>query len=463
MRRTLRIVGGFALALAVVGAFLWVVGPRRVLAELSSANLPVFAAWFVVLAGVVASAVVSVGPSAAPPILGPGEECIAWTAAPLRRAGTRGRVVRSTGRLLPAPAVPAGMSRRTRLVAGFALALLAVGGFLVAVGPEAVAAELATADLPVLAVGFLSVVVALACWSEAVRRLVATTGYSVGGSRYRRAYLSGEFLKQVLPMGQSGGPVLMSYTVSTETDAPYESTLAAASVFAFLNVVASLVLAVAGLALLVVTRRGPTGPLLRNVLVAMVAVTGVVLLLSYLAVYRRPLLERIALRVAAALRRTVGRLSARVEAALAPEAVEGVVRTYADSVGQLAGDRRALATTVAFAVTGWVFFLLPLYTSFLAIGDPVPYALVVFAVPVVTLLNVVPLPGGLGGFEVALAGVTAAVGGLDLSTATAAVFLFRLSNYWFLVLVGGLAAASLSVHVSDPPPLTSGVDEPDEA
>jgi uncharacterized protein (TIRG00374 family) len=355
------------------------------------------------------------------------------------------------------------MRRTLRIVAGFALALLAVGGFLLAVGPGAVAAELATANLLILAAGFLSVVVALACWSEAVRRLVTTTGHPVGGSRYRRAYLSGEFLKQVLPMGQSGGPVFMSYTISQETDAPYESTLAAASVFAFINVVASLVLAVAGLALLVVTRRGPTGPLLRNVLVAMVAVTGVVFLLSYLAAYRRSVLERVALRVAAALRRTVGRLSARADTALAPEAVERVVGTYADSVGQLAGDRRALAATVALAIVGWVFFLLPLYTSFVAIGDPVPYALVVFAVPVVTLLNVVPLPGGLGGFEVALAAVTAAVGGFDLPTATAAVFLFRLSNYWFLVLLGGLAAASLSVRVSDPPPLAPGVEDADEA
>jgi uncharacterized membrane protein YbhN (UPF0104 family) len=53
--------------------------------------------------------------------------------------------------------------------------------------------------------------------------------------------------------------------------------------------------------------------------------------------------------------------------------------------------------------------------------------------------------------------------GFGLSTATAAVFLFRLSNYWFLVLLGGLAAASLSVHVSDPPPITPGIEDADEA
>ncbi|MEF8851764.1 MAG: lysylphosphatidylglycerol synthase transmembrane domain-containing protein [Haloarculaceae archaeon] len=353
------------------------------------------------------------------------------------------------------------MSRRVRLVAGFALAFLAVGGFLWAVGPGAVLAEFATADLPVLALGFLSVLVALACWSEAVRRLVSTTGHPVRGVRYRLAYLSGEFLKQVLPMGQSGGPVLMAYTISRESEAPYEPTMAAASVFAFLNVVASLVLAVAGLALLVATRRGPTGTLLWNVLVAMVAVTGLVLALSYLAVYRRPLLERVALRAAAVLRRVVGRVSARADAALAPVVVGSVVRSYTDSVGQLAGDRRSLGVTVGLAVTGWLFFLVPLYTSFLAIDDPVPYALVVFAVPVVTLLNVVPLPGGLGGFEAALAAVTAAVGTLELSTATAAVFLFRLSNYWFLVLVGGLAALALSVRVTDPPSVVTPPEDPD--
>jgi uncharacterized protein (TIRG00374 family) len=354
------------------------------------------------------------------------------------------------------------MSRRARLVAGFVLAFLAVGGFLWAVGPKAVAADLAGAALPVFALGFVSVTAALALWSEAVRRLVGTTGHPVGGFRYRLAYLSGEFLKQVLPMGQSGGPVLMAYTINRETNAPYESTLAASSVFAFLNVVASLVLAVFGLAILVATRRGPTGTLLRTVLVAMVAVTGVVFLITYLAVYRRSLLEGVALRAATVLRRPLGRLSARLDGALAPATVERVVGTYADSVGQLAGDRRELAATVALAVTGWLFFLAPMYTSFRAIGDPVPFTLVVFAIPVVTLLNVVPLPGGLGGFEVALAGVTAAVGGLELATATAAVFLFRLSNYWFLVLIGGLSAASLSVGVGDPPPLTATVDDTEE-
>lgn len=351
------------------------------------------------------------------------------------------------------------MSRRFRLVVGFALAFLAVGGFLWAVGPGRVLAELATADLGILSLGFLSVVVALGCWSEAVRRLLASTGHHVHGRGFRLAYMSGEFLKQVIPMGQSGGPVLVAYTVSNEANTPYESTLAAATVFAFLNVVASLVLAVAGLGLLVATRRGPTGPLLRTVLVVMVGVTGVIIGISLLAAYRRPVLERTLLTLAALARRTLGRLSARVHAALDPDRVHAVLDQYIVAVSRLAGDRRRVGTAIAFAIVGWIFFLAPLYTSFLAIGAPVPFALVVFVIPVVTLLNVVPLPGGLGGFEIALAAVTATLSAADLTTATAAVFLFRLSNYWFVVLLGGLAAASLSVRVSDPPPVVPPVEE----
>jgi uncharacterized protein (TIRG00374 family) len=351
------------------------------------------------------------------------------------------------------------MSRLRRIVLGFGVALLAVGGFLYAVGPAAVLAELSDADLVVLSVGFGSVVVALSCWSEAVRRLIASTGHETGGLRYRGAYLSGEFLKQVLPMGQSGGPVLMAYTVSREADTPYESALAAATTFAFLNVVASLVLAVAGLAFLVATRRGPAGPLLRSTLVAVSVMTALVLALAYLAVYRRSVLESVLLRATTAIQRSVGRVSARVYAGLSRDRVRTMLDAFGESVDRLTSDRRRVAAAVVLSVAGWFFFLLPLYTSFRAIGSPVPFALVVFVVPVVTLFNVVPLPGGLGGFEVALAAVTAALGAVDLPTATAAVFLFRLSNYWFLVLLGGVAATSLSVTVADPPPIVPVVDE----
>ena len=69
-------------------------------------------------------------------------------------------------------------------------------------------------------VGFavaLAVVGAFYCWSEALRRLPGSVGQDLRGPRYRAAFMSGDFAKQVVPMGHSGGPVLVSYAVSRET------------------------------------------------------------------------------------------------------------------------------------------------------------------------------------------------------------------------------------------------------
>ena len=73
------------------------------------------------------------------------------------------------------------MRRSLRIVGGFSLALLVVGAFLWAVGPRRVLAELSTVYLPVYAVGFVAVLAAFWCWSEALRRVLASVGPEVGG------------------------------------------------------------------------------------------------------------------------------------------------------------------------------------------------------------------------------------------------------------------------------------------
>ncbi|QLH81780.1 lysylphosphatidylglycerol synthase transmembrane domain-containing protein [Halosimplex pelagicum] len=357
------------------------------------------------------------------------------------------------------------MRRILRVVLGFALALLAVGGFLWIVGPRQVLDELTGVDPATYAAGFLAVVAAFYCWSEALRRLLASVGgdaaREVGGPRYRAAFMSGEFLKQVVPMGHSGGPVFVSYAVSKETDAPYEEALAAATVVEFVNIASSVALAGVGIGVVLLTSDGPITPLFVALLVgfavAVVALGGAALLVNS----RRALVERLVLRAAGIGRATVGRLSGRARAALAADRVAGTFGTYYAAFDRALADRAEVRRAAAFSLAGWALFLAPMYTSFRAIGEPVPYALVVFVVPVLSLVNVVPLPGGLGGFEVALAAVVVALVGLELPAATAGVFLYRLSNYWFVVLLGGLAAAWVSTRLADPPSPLAPTPEPD--
>jgi uncharacterized protein (TIRG00374 family) len=350
------------------------------------------------------------------------------------------------------------MRRTLRIVAGFVLALAVVGAFLWVVGPRRVLAELSTVNLPVFAAGFAAVLGAFWCWSEALRRLLTTVGQEVGGPRYRAAFMSGELAKQVVPMGHSGGPVFVSYAVSRETDAPYESTLAAATVVEIVNIASSVLLATGGLAVVLLGQRGPLEPVFLALLAGLAVVSGGLLGVSTLVYHRRSLVERLVLWLAGVGRGTLGRFSERVRTALGAERIQGTFQTYYAAFDRALVDRREVRRAAVFSLLGWALFLLPLYTSFLAIGDPVPYALVVFVVPVLSLVNVVPLPGGLGGFEVAFAAVLVALVGVELPAATAGVFLYRLSNYWFVVLVGVVASAVVSVRPSAAPPIL-GPDE----
>jgi uncharacterized protein (TIRG00374 family) len=84
--------------------------------------------------------------------------------------------------------------------------------------------------------------------------------------------------------------------------------------------------------------------------------------------------------------------------------------------------------------------VLPLYTSGLALGVDIPLALVVLLVLLGHLVAALPLPGGLGGVEIVLAGLLTALVGVEAAVAAGVVLLYRLASYWFLILVGVAAA-----------------------
>ena len=81
----------------------------------------------------------------------------------------------------------------------------------------------------------------------------------------------------------------------------------------------------------------------------------------------------------------------------------------------------------------------------LAVGLALPAAVVLFVVAASGYANVLPIPGGLGGYEAVGVGVLLLFSGADPETAVAAIPLFRVASYRFPLALGGLAATYLSV------------------
>lgn len=290
-----------------------------------------------------------------------------------------------------------------RTFAGFAVALALLGAVAVTFDVAAVGRQLAGADLLVFGLGLLFVLASLLCWSESQRRLLVASGRTLGPGTAARAYVVGVFGKQVLPMGHAAGSAVMSYAVERADPAGYDRTLAVVAVADFLSLGASVLVAAAGLGYLLVA--APPSATVRTLQVGVLAAVAGLLAVAAAFVYRRATVTHGVRGVTRLVRGTAGRLSPTVADALAPARVDAGLRRFYETFDAVTADRRALVGAFALVLAGWLLFAVPLYTSALAVGVRPPLALALFAVPAAGVATVVPLPGGLGGFELVLGGV----------------------------------------------------------
>ncbi|MDY6769730.1 MAG: lysylphosphatidylglycerol synthase domain-containing protein, partial [Candidatus Nanohaloarchaea archaeon] len=89
-----------------------------------------------------------------------------------------------------------------------------------------------------------------------------------------------------------------------------------------------------------------------------------------------------------------------------------------------------------------------MYLLLLSLGFTAPKSALLIALPASMIAGYLPLPGGLGGIEVAMAGLLHAVAGAATPVASAAALLYRIFTYWAgMMLLGGVAASRMSIDV----------------
>jgi len=108
-------------------------------------------------------------------------------------------------------------------------------------------------------------------------------------------------------------------------------------------------------------------------------------------------------------------------------------------VGSIRGE---LALLVDLSAAGWAIEVAALYGVAEAVGAPVPVAGALMVALAASLLLTVPFtPGGLGFTEAGMVVLLQWLG-LDLATAGAVTLLFRLINYWSIVVLGSVLYVS---------------------
>lgn len=308
-----------------------------------------------------------------------------------------------------------------------------------------VVAVLERADLTLLLAGVLVAVVGLVGWSESMRHLLPTDGADLSRRRGFLVYATGLLVRNVIPLGFASSIAVLGYVYRREATVPFDRALATVSVAELVSAVVSTGLAVVGVLLLVFGGAPPALAAWLGGGVVVVLVGGT--LVTATVWYRRDAVERLVQWVASALAGVADDLRRNDRGTTAPASVRAAVERYVDSLSVVSGQRRSVALALGYTVLAWGSLVVALVVSGLAVGYHVPLPVAMVVVTLGGYATVLPVPGGLGGYELGVAGAISLLAGADVVTALAVTLVFRLCTYWFVVLVGVVASVALSVDL----------------
>ena len=341
------------------------------------------------------------------------------------------RDVLPTGELPALPHLDAKMKPRIRPIRfGFKMALFAlVIWFAVGLLPQFIeaASELRNVDPVLLAAGFALEIVALYYYSLLTRAALGDAAAPLSGMRMFRIQLSTRALTNVVPGGNAAGSAL-GYRLLTLSgikgpDAGFALATAGIGSAVVLNLVFWFGLIIS------VPRRG-VNPLYGSAALTGIIVVGIAAFLVIGIMEGQGRAERVIRWIARKLRIEEDRLA-------------GALHQVAERLEELISDRALLKRVVVFAVLNWMIDAAALWVFLRAFGGTVDIDALIVAFGFANLLAAVPItPGGLGYVDIAY--VTMFVGfGLTRNSATLGVAAYRFAQFFFPILLGGIAYASL--------------------
>ena len=320
-------------------------------------------------------------------------------------------------------------------IAGFlagALALVLIGWYVGFAQSQATHSELPSRPFSLGLVG-----VAIAVFAQ-YRGLLALLGISptlASGV----AYLRGVYIRQLVPVGNVAGPLVVIYSMRKSTGVSADRGLPAALIFQAVTFLTAAVVGLTGS--IILFARGQRGLL---PVIAILAVVVAVWVAGTGALVAGLGIERVLAAIGSLLSRTLGRVSTTVAAKTAPESVRAWLAEFDDARRLIRANPGRVAAALAWSALAWVALSATLLSSAGALGVAVPLGVALLTIPVSDFLNVLPVPGGIGGVEAVMAGLLVLYAGVDAPVAAVLAFCVRLWTYWFVLLAGGAATAALS-------------------
>jgi putative heme transporter len=314
-----------------------------------------------------------------------------------------------------------------RLLAFVAIAYFAM--VTIVPGVREAAGKLRSVDPALLVLGLLLEMAALLAYTLLTRAALGEESHKISRARLFRIQMSTKALSSIVPGGSAAGSAmgyrLMTLSGVNGPDAGFALATAGLGSAVVLNLIFWIALMVS------IPIRGV------NPGYATAAIAGIVLMLIASGIVfglmeGQGRAERVLRWVARHLRLSEDRAAAGV-------------RHIGLRLEDLAGDRRLLGRVLGWAAANWILDAAALWVFLRAFGASTDIDALIVAFGLVNVLAVIPItPGGLGiidgGLPIALVGFGLTRGTALLGTAT-----YRLAQFFFPIVLGGILYASLRV------------------
>lgn len=330
---------------------------------------------------------------------------------------------------------------RVTTIAGFAGALVVLGGLVAVVGVGDVLSALSQARTPVLLVMVGVAAIWLSSWGLVLATILESLDAPIAPAKAILVFSAAVFSNNITPFGQAGGEPFSALLISQAADSEYETGLAAIASVDTLHFIPSIALAIAGFSL------GMTGSSrfsssLTNTAILLVVLTVTLPVAAVLGWRYRYELESVVVRTVTPVIHAIWRFVPRLTEPTA-ESIERRIEGFFAAIERVASDRRALVLSMAFSALGWLALSTALWLALFALGYTVPYAATILVVPMGAMASITPLPGGSGAIETVLVTLLVPTAGIPWNVAVSAVLLYRGATYWLPLIVGGGVATHL--------------------
>jgi len=252
------------------------------------------------------------------------------------------------------------------------------------------------------------------------------------------------FVRSVVPAGYVSSQPIMGGIIAEQLDISYEEGVVAAIGASFLNVLPFFTFGAVGL---LVMMQVSSTRLVQYVAGVFIGLSVFITVLTAVVWSQRRLVRKTVLGVSRVVRSVLNLYWQSAAVQLSEDRVAARIDVFYDAVDLLSGARRRLIYAVVLAHIGAWLFAMTLYLAAEAVGATVALPVLFFVVPAVTVVGGwVPLPGNIGGAELATTGVLVAVTAMEPAVAVAVALLFRVYSYWFVLVIGGISSIALSVR-----------------